>query len=874
VERINNNLRINVIFHGPENHLTTVRVSPRKTVPDVTRTVNLLLVCVQRRKSKGCVIRHYLPVVDLGRLIPQNDGHRRHTCVNCHSSFTTEAALDNHERCCLHHGPATIEMPAEGETMQFTRHNAKIATPIVGFADFEACMEKPDVRCSLCKDSPLLRDKCEHRTIKMQEQKPMMYVLLFFDKCKKKVFEASGWGTPEETMTKFYADLRQAEIELSNLLLREKKPMNPLSNERENGHRAARVCYLCERPFGKGKSLSKVHDHDHYTGEYIGPAHNLCNMLRTSSVSKFPIFMHNLTSYDSHFIISHLEREHLKEEKFLSAIPINGEKFKTISLGKFRFVDSLNFLPSSLFSLTENLRLSQSCDFEYVRQTFPNALADDRDERRLSLLLRKGVCPYEWIRSAEFLHSQTSFPPLSAFHSTLTNSDISQEDYEHGCTIYEEFKCRNMLDYVYLYCRLDVALLAECVFSFRDEVLRQYQLDMCQYITLPQLAFDAMLLMTGSNVGLIYDIDQLLFIEEGIRGGVSFVNERHATGSADPEDCNGEHILYIDANNLYGLAQSAFLPYGNYRFLEEKDFLSIDWSVQDEEQETGYVIECDLEYPEELYRLHQSLPVAPDNVEIHGDMLSDFSRDALRANTGKDGSNYKSHKLLGWFGTRKKYVTHYLNLKLYLRLGLKLKAVHRVLAFDQAPFIKPYVQKTAELRAAALSDFAKTVHKLFANACYGKTLQNNRKHGHVGFYTSAEHASRVISLPTMENFKIINANVVAIFQKPTRVKMDRCYAVGFSILELSKRFVFSEYYFRIAPVLGPSCRVLMSDTDSLMLYFFGQSKNEALKKLQHVIDFSNYPKDHPLFDESKKNEIRLLERRNGRCEHHNRICRN
>ena len=90
---------------------------------------------------------------------------------------------------------------------------------------------------------------------------------------------------------------------------------------------------------------------------------------------------------------------------------------------------------------------------------------------------------------------------------------------------------------------------------------RQYGLDPAHYYTSPGLPCDALLKKTGVELELLTDYDQPLFIEKGIRGGVSMVSKRHAKANNHLVDgYNPEnpisYILYLDANNLYAWAMS------------------------------------------------------------------------------------------------------------------------------------------------------------------------------------------------------------------------------------------------------------------------------------------------------------------------------
>ena len=110
-----------------------------------------------------------------------------------------------------------------------------------------------------------------------------------------------------------------------------------------------------------------------------------------------------------------------------------------------------------------------------------------------------------------------------------------------------------------MYLKTDVLLLAYVFENFVKTSLNYYGLDLCHYFSSPRLRWYAMLKMTRRELKLISDIDMHLFIEKGIKGGISYNAKRHSK-----IDNDAETIMYWDANNLYGWAMSQYLPYSEF----------------------------------------------------------------------------------------------------------------------------------------------------------------------------------------------------------------------------------------------------------------------------------------------------------------------
>ncbi|GFW44691.1 uncharacterized protein TNCV_4482361 [Trichonephila clavipes] len=160
----------------------------------------------------------------------------------------------------------------------------------------------------------------------------------------------------------------------------------------------------------------------------------------------------------------------------------------------------------------------------------------------------------------------------------------------------------------------DIVYLFE---NFRKICMQTYKLDPCWYFTTPALSWDAMLLHTKVAIELFTDYDMLLFIEKGVRGGISQCCNRYAIANNrymsnfNPDD-EIKYLMYLDANNLYGYAMSKYLPLKDFVWsdndLTEQDILNLS-----DESDVGYILEVDLEYPSDLHDKHSDFPLAPEN---------------------------------------------------------------------------------------------------------------------------------------------------------------------------------------------------------------------------------------------------------------------
>lgn len=220
----------------------------------------------------------------------------------------------------------------------------------------------------------------------------------------------------------------------------------------------------------------------------------------------------------------------------------------------------------------------------------------------------------------------------------------------------------------------------------------------------------------------------------------------------------------------------AKLPYDDFTWINEEEFNGINWKKIDTENEFGYFLEVDLDYPRHLHESHSNFPLAPENVEVTFENLSTFSKDVFTTLEKKE--KYSDVKLVSTLLNRKNYILHFKNLKLYLQLGLKLKKIHKALKFRQKAFIAPFIEKCTLSRQMSTTKFEQDQFKKVANCVYGKTIQNVRNYIQVKIHTKISTLQQSVSNPNFKNFNIIGDNLVQTNHSLSKIVHDKPIYVG------------------------------------------------------------------------------------------------
>ena len=310
------------------------------------------------------------------------------------------------------------------------------------------------------------------------------------------------------------------------------------------------------------------------------------------------------------------------------------------------------------------------------------------------------------------------------------------------------------------------------------------------------------------------------------------------------------HILYLDANNLYRWAMSQHLPVGGFRWVDDCQQLAKTIAEQPADEPEGYILEVDLEYPEDLHDAHNSYPLAPERMVVKKGWMSEYQHSLL----GVGVAPTEVEKLVPNLRNKSRYVLHYRNLQLYMSLGLRLTAVHRALRFDQSPWMEPYIRKNTELREKATSDFEKDLYKLMNNSVFGKTMENLRRRVDVKLVRRNEEDKlrRLIASPAFARANIFDDDLAAIQVHKSCLELNRPVNVGMSVLDLSKHLMYDFYYNELRGQYGDRCQLLYTDTDSLLLEIQTENIYKDMAKHPELYDTSDYPPDHSLYSNAKK----------------------
>ena len=412
------------------------------TFDDDDKVVIPLKVCVEEKPQHVnlCLYDdHYHAITNLSSFVRCKS--HSHICTSCLYHFKDGVALIEHTEFCKKMDPQRVNMPT-GDCLNVCRKNFKKESkfPFIIYGDFETLSIPGNVDAG-----------------ELNQNEPCSFGLIVVN-WKLEVIHSKFYRGPNPAQI-FLKELINLTTFLDKYFTDNSFPNLNMTQSDVIAMQSAKHCHICLKPL-KGVV---VRDHDHLTGKFRGPAHQDCNV--NYKVPKdFPVVFHNLKNFDGHIIINALQSKMFNNPPSIIAQSI--EKYIGFKLDRFKFIDSLAFLPSSLDTLSSHLSVTKKTHF--LQQAFPG---DD-----VTLLLRKGALPYEYLNSHQRFE-ETQLPGIEKFYSSLTDSDISQSVYDNLNEIWSTFKCRNLGDFHDIYLKVDVYLLAAVFENFRQTSIDFFNID-------------------------------------------------------------------------------------------------------------------------------------------------------------------------------------------------------------------------------------------------------------------------------------------------------------------------------------------------------------------------------------------------------------
>ena len=831
VEKQNGNLSINVF--ALENQTNKQSLYP-VYVSNVESENNIDLLFIEDNENT-----HYCLIKDLDSFRCNKNNNKSFTCRNCMQGFQRKVTLERHQEICLDHKHCNTIMPKKDKnSLKFKNHHFREKLPFSIYCDFEA----NNIPIETTQPNP--NESYTNKIFKQEVNSYGIYVKSDYpDIFKSQYFSYIGNDAKEKFVKKILSIYKK--ITYETYKRKDNKPI--LSKQEEEEFQEATHCYICENEF----TDLKIREHNHFTGGYRGAACQSCNTKEGKSSKLIPVFFHNGSNYDFHFIIEELKKYEDEYNK-VTTLSKSSEDYISIEYGsnyqKLRFLDSYRFLSKGLSDVAKSLK-----EFPILESEFEET----------SLLKQKGFYPYEYIDSVERF-KENKLPDISKFYSTLKQEGISEEEYKHAQNVWNTYNCNTLKDYHNLYLKTDVLLLADAFEQFRDFFLQYHQIDPCYCFSAPGLTWQCGLKYTGIELELLTDYDMLQMFEKGIRGGFSGVlgsrhvkaynntpNYRDGNRILDDNEINkfkkngGNYLLYLDANNLYGWAMSQKLPTKDFKWEEDPDY------YKNIPEGRGCIVECDLEYPNLCKFNTRRFPLAPEHMIVKEEMLSKYQLKLMEKLNIKLG---KEKKLFLTLYDKKKYIVHHSILKEYIKLGLKVTKVHRTISFEESAWLKKYIDFNTDQRIKAQSDFEKDLWKLMNNAFYGKTMENIRNRCDIKLLNNENEIKKFINKPNFKDSVIFNDNLVAVVNNITSIKFNKPIYLGQAILDYSKLLMY-KFYYETINVQWPDNEIVGFDTDSFFLSVKTKDVYEDMKNIKDHLDTSDYPKDHPLYSVDNKKVI-------------------
>lgn len=258
-------------------------------------------------------------------------------------------------------------------------------------------------------------------------------------------------------------------------------------------------------------------------------------------VYRTPVIGYNSGKYDMTFVVSALAHSKLSKgpngEVTMETIN-RGNNYLSLNVGIYNFIDAHNFVPP-------NVNLAKFATMWKVKN------------------IQKELFPYDWFQKVEQL-DEKELPPRECFFNEMVKEHATEAEYEEAKAIWKRLGFKRFSEYMMYYCECDVELLMQGVSNFRSMFLHEYEIDVLNFMSIPQIANGAFMnrfLKHEHDLHYIPNQQTFDIINPSIYGGNCQVFKRYAKCKD-----NTELIVALDENSMYAHSASQLLPYGGLNY--------------------------------------------------------------------------------------------------------------------------------------------------------------------------------------------------------------------------------------------------------------------------------------------------------------------
>ena len=188
-----------------------------------------------------------------------------------------------------------------------------------------------------------------------------------------------------------------------------------------------------------------------------------------------------------------------------------------------------------------------------------------------------------------------------------------------------------------------------------------------------------------------------------------------------------------------------------------------------------------------------------------------------------------------------------------MKLGIKITKIHKILTFNEKPFLKNYIDLNTNLRKKAIYDLEKDLFKLMNNAIFGKSMENVLNRSNIKLINNdPEKLLKMIKQSNFQNAYQISNKLRLVESKPIKAVFNKPIYLGSVILETSKLHMYQFWYDHLKNKYNNKVELVYTDTDSSIIQVETDDIYKDMLEDKNLYDFSEYPINHPNYDITNK----------------------